>query len=40
MLYAKKMFELLKAGKRIINIDQSWLPLLDFRNKKWRARGE
>ena len=40
MLYAKKMFQLLDAGKRIINIDETWLPHLDFRNKKWRRRGE
>ena len=40
MLYAKKMFELLQDGKRIINIDETWIPGLDFRNKKWRARGE
>ena len=40
MLYAKKMFELLDAGKRIINIDETWLPHLDFRNRKWRRRGE
>ena len=40
MLYAKKMFTLLDQGKRIINIDETWLPHLDFRNKKWRARGE
>ena len=40
MLYAKKMFELLEQGARIINIDETWLPHLDFRNKKWRQRGE
>ena len=36
MLYAKKMFELLDQGKRIINIDETWLPHLDFRTMKWR----
>ena len=40
MLYAKKMLELIDSGKRIINIDETWLPHLDFRNKKWRARSE
>ena len=40
MLYAKKMLSLLDQGKRIINIDETWLPHLDFRNKKWRQRGE
>lgn len=39
MLYAKKMFTLLEEGARIINIDETWLPHLDFRNKKWRQRG-
>ena len=36
MLYAKKMLSLLDEGKRIINIDETWLPSLDFRNMKWR----
>ena len=40
MLYAKKMFSLLESGARIINIDESWLPYLDFRNKKWRAKNQ
>ena len=40
MLYAKQMLELLGEGKRIVNIDESWLPGLDFRSKKWRQRGE
>ena len=40
MRYAKKMLELLKQGVRVINIDETWLPHLDFRNKKWRLRGE
>jgi len=40
MLYAKKMFELLEQDKRIVNIDETWLPHLDFRNKKWRRRSE
>ena len=40
MLYAKKMFELLERRSRIINIDETFLPFLDFRNKKWRKRAE
>ena len=40
MLYAKKMLSLLDEGKRIINIDETWLPHLDFRYKRWRKRGE
>ena len=34
------MLQLLDEGKRIINIDETWLPHLDFRNKKWRQRGD
>ena len=40
MKYAQKMLEVLAEGKRVINIDETWLPHLDFRNKKWRQRGE
>ena len=40
MHYAKKMLELMKQGVRVIKIDETWLPHLDFRNKKWRLRGE
>lgn len=39
MLYAKKMLALLDEGKRIINIDETWLPNLDFRVKKWKEKG-
>ena len=39
-LYAKKMFSLLESGATILNIDETWLPHLDFRSRKWRARGE
>ena len=39
MLYARQMFDLLDSGKRIINVDETWLPTLDFRGKKWRRRG-
>ena len=40
MMYAKKVFRLLEEGKRIINIDETWLPYLDFRNRKWRVHGD
>ena len=30
----------MREGKRIINIDETWLPQMDFRTHKWRARGE
>jgi hypothetical protein len=34
------MLPILQSGKRVINIDESWLPHLDFRNHKWSARGQ
>ena len=37
--YAKIMLPLLASGKRIINIDESTIPFLDFRNCKWAPRG-
>ena len=33
--YAKLLLPLLLQGKRIINIDESWIPHLDFRREKW-----
>ena len=38
-LYAKKLLSLLEQGKRVINVDETWLPHLDFRRKKWRLPG-
>ena len=40
MLYARRLLEILDEGKRIINIDETWLPHLDFRRMSWRRRGE
>ena len=34
------MLSLLEAKKTIINIDETWLPHLDFRSKKWRAKNQ
>ena len=34
------MLSLLESGATILNIDETWLPHLDFRSRKWRARGE
>lgn len=39
-LCAKVLLGLLAAGKRLINIDESWLSETDLRRKKWRCRGE
>ena len=38
--YAQIMLPLLLEGKRIINIDESSVPFLDFRRSKWAPRGE
>jgi hypothetical protein len=33
------MLGLIDEGKIIINVDQSWLNMLDFRHRKWVVRG-
>ena len=38
--YAKIMLPLLLEGKRIINIDESSVPFLDFRRAKWAPIGQ
>jgi hypothetical protein len=38
--YAKKMLGLIDEGKTILNVDQSWLNMLDFRHRKWVVRGQ
>ena len=37
--FAIELVNLLNQGKRIINIDESWLNQTDFRRMKWRERG-
>ena len=37
--YAKIMLTLLQDKKRIINIDESSIPFLDFRKSKWNPKG-
>ena len=34
------MLNLLNEGKRVINIDETWIPRTDFRRMKWRKRGD
>ena len=34
------MLELLSSGRRILNIDETWLNQTDFRHMKWRPRNE
>lgn len=38
-LYAQKMLELFTEGKHIVNIDESWLSVSDFKSFSWFERG-
>lgn len=38
--YAKKMLGLVDEGYIILNVDQSWLNMLDFQRRKWVVRGQ
>ena len=40
LLYAKAMLKLLEEGKRIINIDETWLTQMYYRSRSWRERGQ
>jgi len=33
------MLAIYNSGKRVINVDESWLPAADFRLKRWKRRG-
>ena len=35
-----KLLELLEDGKRILNIDESWLSGTNFKRAKWREHGQ
>ena len=37
---AEVLLNAFKEGKRILNIDETWLNETDFRRCKWRRRGE
>ena len=37
--FAQKMLPILASRKRVINIDESSVPFLDFRHHKWGSRG-
>ena len=39
-LFAKAMLAELSAGKRILNVDETWIPCTDFRRMKWKAKGD
>ena len=38
-LYAQKMLTVYQEGKRVINVDESWIPAADFRQRRWKRRG-
>ena len=37
--YGVKMLELLRDGKRLINVDESWLNQTNFQRKVWAPKG-
>jgi hypothetical protein len=39
-LFAKKMLNILDSGKRVINLDETWVNSKDYRRYKWRVKGQ
>jgi hypothetical protein len=39
-MFAKKFLQVLSEGKRIINVDETWLNQLQFNRFKWCSKGE
>ena len=37
--FATKMIQLLISGKTLLNVDETWLGMTDFRRRKWRSPG-
>ena len=37
---AKILLNELRKGRRIINIDETWIGEMDYRRQKWRFRGQ
>ena len=37
--FAIELAALIGKGKRILNVDETWLGMTDFRRMKWRPRG-
>ena len=33
------MLDLLASGKRVINVDQTWINDANYTRRKWRMRG-
>ena len=38
-LYAQKMLGIYQSAKRVINVDETWVPHADFHQKRWKRRG-
>ena len=36
--FAVNLIQVLRSGKRVLNIDQTWLGMSDFRRMKWRPK--
>ena len=37
--FATKLIEIIQTKKRIINVDQTWLGMSDFRRRKWKPKN-
>ena len=38
-MFAESMIGLLEKGKRIINVDETWINLKNYTRRRWRWRG-
>jgi len=39
-LYARKMFQLYSNQSHVVNIDESWIPVSDFRRRCWNIADD
>lgn len=39
-LYARKMLQIYSEGTHVVNIDESWVPVSDFRSHCWNQSNE
>ena len=39
-VYAQRFMQVLQEGKRIINVDETWLNQMEFARFKWCRKGE
>ena len=37
--FAMEFIKVLQEGKVVLNVDETWLGMSDFRRMKWRAKG-